>query len=148
MLTYDPFATDLTSSVRRDMRRLQREVSDLISRTDTPGRSAVYPAFNLWSNSEGAVITAELPGVVLDDLDISVVGDTLTVKGSRRSEPRQEGETYHRRERGLGSFARVVQLPFRVETEDVWATLKNGVLQITLPMAEADRPRKIQVKSA
>src|SRR6476469_7177125 len=124
MLTYDPFTRDVTSNAWRDMRRLQKEMNDLISRTGTRSRSAVYPAFNLWTNQEGAVITAELPGVLLDDLDISVVADTLTVKGSRTAEPTQQCETYHRRERGLGSFARVVQLPFRVQAEDVSATLR------------------------
>ncbi len=107
-----------------------------------------YPAMNVWMNEEGAIITAELPGIAPEDLDISVVGDTLTVSGERKPEELKEGETYHRRERGYGKFSRAFQLPFEVEADKVSATFKNGVLHITLPRAEADKPRKIAVKAA
>jgi HSP20 family protein len=83
----------------------------------------------------------------LNDLEISVVGDTLTLRGVRAPEKLGEGENYHRRERGSGRFTRALQLPFRIEADEVSATLKNGVLNITLPRAQADRPRKIQVKA-
>jgi HSP20 family protein len=62
-----------------------------------------------WTNEDGAILTAELPGVNLEDIDISVVKDTLTLKGSRQPDESQEGETYHRRERGYGAFARTFQ---------------------------------------
>ncbi|MDQ3927619.1 MAG: Hsp20/alpha crystallin family protein, partial [Chloroflexota bacterium] len=97
---------------------------------------------------DSAIVTAELPGVVLDDLDITVVGDTLTIRGNRNRDEVGEGVTYHRRERGFGRFLRVVQLPFRVESEQVGASFKNGVLSITLPRALADRPRKIQISNS
>lgn len=119
-----------------------------------PDRSAAwanpFPAVNVWASEESAAVTSELPGVALDDLDISVVGDTLTVRGARSDAQQEQGQdrTFHRRERDYGNFVRVVQLPFRVETEEVSATLKNGILNITLPRAKADRPRKVQVKTS
>lgn len=127
------------------MARLQEEMNSLASRFSTP---AGFPAVNLWTGETSAVVTAELPGVTLEDLDISVVGDTLTIRGLRNREQVGDGVTYHRRERGFGRFVRVVQLPFRVEPEEVEATLKNGLLSINMPRAHADRPRKIEIKTA
>ncbi len=129
----------------RDLTRLQDEMDRVFSRVadSSPG---TFPAVNVWASQESAVVTTELPGVELQDLDISVVGDTLTIRGSRRPEQLGEGDSYHRRERRWGQFVRVVQLPFWVEPDEVSATLKNGLLSITLPRAHADRPRKIQVR--
>ncbi len=103
---------------------------------------------NVWTNSDGAVVTAELPGINPDDLEISVQGDTLTLRGTRDPEQLCEGEAYHRRERGCGKFQRAFQLPFVVDAGKVEATYELGVLSITLPRAESDKPRKIQVASA
>jgi len=106
-----------------------------------------YPAMNAWENQEGMIVTAELPGINTDGIDISVVGDTLTLSGNRESDDLKEGARYHRRERGFGSFSRSIQLPFHVKVEDVEATFNNGILQINLPRAEEDKPKKIAVKS-
>jgi HSP20 family protein len=106
-----------------------------------------YPAVNVWTNEDGAVISAELPGLTPEDIDISVVGKTLTLSGERKAEELGEGDRYHRRERGQGKFTRTVELPFTVEAEKVEALFDKGVLQISLPRAEADKPRKILVKT-
>ncbi len=136
---------DESSLWRREF--MNRLLSDWLGvMEDRP--APTYPAMNVWMNEEGAIITAELPGIAPEDLDISVVGDTLTVSGERKPEELKEGETYHRRERGYGKFSRAFQLPFEVEADKVSATFKNGVLHITLPRAEADKPRKIAVKAA
>lgn len=147
MITFDNPRQGSRSSLWREMMRLQQEM-DSLSPRGAQLRGAALPALNVWASEESAVVTSELPGVVLDDLDISVVGDTLTIRGSRNPEQLGEGQTFHRRERGHGNFVRVLQLPFRVETEEVSATLRNGMLNITLPRAQSDRPRKIQVKNA
>ena len=105
-----------------------------------------YPAMNVWTNDEGSVITAELPGMAPEDIDLSVEDDTLTLRGTRNVDELDEGATYHRRERGTGAFARTVQLPFRVEGENVEATFEKGILNISLPRAEEDKPKKIAVK--
>jgi HSP20 family protein len=119
----------------------------LFSRTREP-RVGGFPAVNLWASQESATVTAELPGVEQFDIDISVVGDTLTIQGVRKPDDVGEGSNYHRRERGFGRFVRAMQLPFRVEPDEVSATLRNGTLNITLPRAQSDRPRKVQIKSA
>lgn len=146
-----PFGTYGYRSPWQDMERLHREVDRLFSDSFTMagGRTAPsYPAINVWANEDGAVVTAELPGVDPEDIDISVVGDTLTLSGRRQPLELAEGNKYHRRERGYGKFNRSFQLPFNVEAENVDALFEKGILHLSLPRAEADKPRKISVKSA
>ena len=73
--------------------------------------------------------------------------DTLTLRGDRQREATEEETTYHRRERRFGSFLRAFSLPFRVDSEKVEATLRNGVLSISLPRAEEDKPRRIAIRA-
>ena len=137
---------------QREFDRLWHEMDRLF--THGPTRSAArcsivqgYPATNVWTNEDGAVVSAELPGVAPEDLDISVVNDTLTVSGTLKPEE-AEGATYVRRERGHGEFTRTFQLPFQVQGDQVVAAFDKGVLHITLPRAEEDKPKKIEVKAA
>jgi HSP20 family protein len=112
-------------------------------------RSApAYPSLNVWTNEEGLNVTAEVPGVSPEDIEIGVVGDTLTLSGTRKPEELVENARYHRQERGYGDFTRSLQLPFPVDVNKVDATFHNGVLMVAMPRAEADKPRKITVKSA
>jgi HSP20 family protein len=129
------------------MERLRREVDRLFS--DWPARSGwtvarSFPAMNVWTDENTAVVTAELPGVAAEDIDIAVENDTLTVRGIRKPEE-LEGVTFHRRERRFGRFSRSFRLPFQVDAGKVQAEFKDGVLNILLPRAEADKPRKIEI---
>jgi HSP20 family protein len=111
-------------------------------------RSAVaqrsFPALNIWEYGDDLYAEAELPGLKSDDIDVSVVGGDLTIRGRRGEEP-AEGTSYHRRERGVGEFTRVVRLPADVDAQRVEATLKDGVLLVKLPKAESAKPKKIKV---
>jgi len=134
-----------------EMERLRREMNRVF--TNFPATSELritpgYPAMNVWTNENGAVITAELPGIDPEALDIAVVENTFTLSDERTPVTLAEGEVYHRRERGYGKFTRSFQLPFNVEANEVQAVYEKGVLHITLPRAEADKPRKITVKAA
>lgn len=130
----------------REMQRLQREMNRVFSGLDQ-AVSRENPPVNAWVGESDVIVTAELPGVDPGKVDISVVGDTLTISGSREPEALKEGENYHRQERGYGRFTRSLQLPFHVETGKVGARYDRGILEITLPRAEADKPRKIAVMS-
>ena len=130
----------------REMQRLRQEMNQIFSGLDHP-LSGEFPPVNAWLGEGDIIITAELPGVDPGKVDISVVGDTLTISGSRETEPLKEGENYHRQERGRGIFTRSLQLPFHVEAGKVEAKYDRGILRMTLPRAEADKPRKISVKS-
>lgn len=137
-------------SAWREVDRLQREMNRLFENyhPNTVRSAAGYPAMNVWSSEEGLKVTAELPGLSTDDLDISVVGQTLTVNGLRNRDELPQEARYHRQERGYGKFSRSIQLPFAVDVKQVEATFKDGVLHIDLPRAEEDKPRKIAVKAA
>lgn len=133
----------------REMERLRREMNQLLSEGNAPARLPVmrgYPAMNIWVNETGAVVTTELPGISPDDLEISVVDDILTISGSRTPEELEEGAAYHRRERGCGTFTRSFQLPFKVDPTQVEAVTNSGILNIMLPRAEEDKPKKISVR--
>ena len=107
-----------------------------------------YPALNLSSTDDEAVVTADLPGFEPAAVELSVEGSTLRLRGNREKEASENDETYYRRERWSGSFERTVRLPFEVETNKAEAKFNNGELKVTLPRAEADRPQKIEVKAA
>jgi HSP20 family protein len=146
-----PFGNYGIRSPWQEMERWQREMSQLFADPFfvAGGRTAPgYPAMNVWTNENGAVITAELPGVSPADIDIAVTGDVLTLSGNRQPEELGEGDKYHRRERGYGRFIRTFQLPFQVEANQVEAVFEEGVLHLSLPRAEADKPRKITIKTA
>jgi len=129
-----------------DFERLRRRMNALFGRVAGEVLGGPFPPVNVWSDDEKAVVTAEVPGVRKEDLDISVENDALTLKGSREPEEISEGERYRRRERGRGSFSRMIPLPFPVQAEGVEASYKNGVLTVTLPRAEASKPKKIEIK--
>jgi len=135
-----------------EMDRLQGEMNRLFDRYGLGnGRrelAAGYPAMNLWQDEENLYCEAELPGMDLKDLEIYVTGgNQLTVKGKREA-PSHENGVWHRRERGYGSFARVVTLPHDVDAEKVEAEFCNGVLCVTLPKQEECKPRRIEVKAS
>lgn len=104
-----------------------------------------FPLMNIWTGRDGAVITAEAPGVVPEELEISVHQNTVSLRGRRHAEPLAEDAVIHRQERTSGTFARNLILPFRVDGDHSTAKFKNGVLRLDLPRPEADKPHKINV---
>lgn len=133
----DPFA---------DIDRLRRRMNRLLSSGLRPGLSGAFPPINLWSGSDKVVLSAEVPGVEKEDMDISVENDVLTLKGQREPEKLEEGEAFRRSERGYGAFRRVIGLPFAVDPEQVSAQYKDGILRIELKRHEASKPKRIEVK--
>jgi HSP20 family protein len=95
--------------------------------------------------ADQAVVTTELPGVDRETIDVSVSGNVLTLKGSRNPEELKEDESYHRRERWHGEFSKTLDLPFDIEVQKVEAKFSKGILTVTLPRAEAEKPRKISI---
>jgi len=130
--------------------QLQNEMDQLVSSFFGSGQASrmplarTFPPLNVWEDAENLFAESEIPGLKSEDLDITVVGSDLTIRGSRGGEAR-EGAIYHRRERGYGEFNRVLRLPIEVDADKVEATLKDGVLLIKLPKAESAKPKKIKV---
>ncbi len=130
----------------REMHRIQREMNRLFNTAPYPD-AQVYPALNMFTNADNIIVTAELPGYNPDDINISVVHDQLTIKGSRPQEKLKDEEQYHRQERRFGSFERIIGLPYKVNENKVNAEYKSGLLKITMPRTEADKPKKIAIEA-
>jgi len=105
-----------------------------------------WPAVNVVETPETVLITAEVPGLEPKEIEISVVGDTLTIRGEKRIEKEEKGKTWFRREIVGGRFTRSFTLPAPVDAEHVDATSKAGILTITLPKRAEARAKKIEVK--
>lgn len=139
----DPFVT-----FRREMDRMFEDFlgGGLLR---TIGRQGITPAVDIDETENEVVVTAELPGVSDKDVEVSLVGDMLTIKGEKKTKTEQSDANVYYMERRFGSFSRSVRLPFEVRDEEVDAKFKDGVLTIRLPKpAEWRRAaRKIEVRS-
>lgn len=131
----------------RELRRFQEEADRLFGAW-SEGRAHEFPPLNLWANEDGVVVTAALPGVGTDGLEITVHQNTLTLKGERPPVGPAKGATALRTELPSGRFSRTVTLPFLVEGEQVKAHAEGGMLMIHLPRPAADRPRRIRIATA
>ena len=131
----------------REIRQLQREMNEVFeSAFGRPLES--FPACNVYAADADMLVSCDLPGVSLDQLDISVMGDTLTIKGERKPADDVDRSAYHRRERRSGTFTRSIQLPNRVDPENVVADYQDGVLTVKMNKAPEEKPRRIEIKSA
>ncbi len=99
-------------------------------------------------NEDNFVVKASIPGIKPEDLDVTVNGDTLTIKGELKADEEKKDERYHLRERRWGAFQRSVTLPAPVKTDQVQADYNNGVLTLTLPKTEEVKPKRIQIKGS
>jgi HSP20 family protein len=129
----------------------RRQVDRLFDEYDAPaGRgtdsAGPWPRAGLWDTGSGLLLVAEVPGLADKDVKVTVNQDVLTIEGERRAELPQ-GYSVHRRERGAVKFARSVTFPCRVDVERAAATVKDGVLTVTLPKAAEAQPRQIAVRA-
>ena len=106
-----------------------------------------FPAVNVYEQGDGIVLMAEVPGIEPEQLDLTVLGDSVTLKGQRREEDLPDGERFYRRERPVGSFTRTVTLPEAVNGDSVQAEYKNGVLTVRMEKAEQAKAKKITIQS-
>jgi len=104
------------------------------------------PSFDVSETDDHIHVTADLPGIDLKDLDISIDKNVLTVRGEKKQEKEEKGENFHRVERCYGSFCRAFILPADVKADEIDAVYKDGVLRLTVPKSEKTKARKIEVK--
>lgn len=138
------FRLPIAGRFEQEMNQLLHSFLDGTPLAAAPAR--VFPAVNVWEDGDHLFAEAEVPGLSMNDLEIFVVGSELTIKGRRGAAA--ENVPFHRRERGVGEFARAITLPLPVNAEKVEAKLADGILTITLPKAEEAKPRKIQIKTS
>ncbi|MCL2029707.1 MAG: Hsp20/alpha crystallin family protein [Deltaproteobacteria bacterium] len=109
--------------------------------------TGVFPPVNLAEDDDHLYLTAELPGAAADKLEVSVKGETLSLKGEIAAGQAGSDVSYHRKERESGSFSRVLTLPAKVEVDRVEAAFKNGVLTVTIPKAAEAKARQVSIKT-
>jgi HSP20 family protein len=143
---FDPFGEMVT--LRQAMDRLFEDsfVSPLTLRSYNG--EAPAPALDVHQTDDEIVVTAALPGLKAEDVDITITGQTLSIRGEFKADEKVERDRYLYRERRHGSFHRQLQLPVRVQGEGASASFEDGVLTLTIPKAEEVKPRQIQVKAA
>ena len=111
------------------------------------GGEQITPALDVHETDDHLVVTAALPGIKPDDVEITMVGQTLTLRGEFKAVEEVQREQYLYRERRYGTFNRTVQLPVRVEGDRAEATFEDGVLTLRVPKAEEVKPRQIRISA-
>ena len=141
--SWDPFRE--MAQLRATMDRLLNETRNIPA---TTSEETIWTLpLDVSENADGYIIKASLPGVNPGDIDISLTDNVLTIKAEVKEEKDIEEAKYHLRERRFGSFLRSITLPTAVDDDKVEAVYEDGVLTLTIPKAEAVKPRKIAVKS-
>lgn len=133
------------------LREFQREFGRILQTFDSmSGGRALrpFPPINVDETPDRYVLTAEVPGLEPGEVDVSLTGETLTLRGERRRPESVREEQYRRQERIFGRWSRSVTLPERVDGSGVTAHCANGILTVVLPKAADSRPRRISVSSA
>ena len=145
--TFHPWRA--TNSAWQTLDRIRQEMDRVIGSYEGetgPGDGAgVFPLINASEDNDNYLVRAEIPGLAPEDVGISIEGKKLTLTGERKQPELPEGVRFHRKERSYAGFSRVLTLPEDVDPEKVAAKCQNGVLFITLPKAEAVKPRQITV---
>ena len=111
-----------------------------------PMRIEFTPEVDLRETDTELILSATVPGMEKDDIDIDVTADRITVTGERKTEEEKPGECYHVRQQSYGSFNISYALPAEVKTQEVKATYKNGVLQVTMRKAEVREAQRVEIE--
>lgn len=130
------------ASLMREMESFLRDAGQLSGRRE----ERAFPAVNVTHDADRFYLRAELPGMRVEDLDLSVDGNKITLRG-RRDIPAEGEVSFHRRERAAGTFARTVGLPADIDADAVDATYRNGILTVVAPKAPEAKPRQIAVNA-
>jgi HSP20 family protein len=143
LVPWKPF--DELTSFRREMDRLwdrffsERPALDMLEK-------GWEPTMDITETKSDLIVKAELPGIDPKEIDISLTGDTLTIKGEKQQEKEEKEENYYRIERSYGIFSRTIKLPMSVQNDKIKASYQHGVLKITLPKSEEAKQKQIKIK--
>jgi HSP20 family protein len=143
LVPWKPF--DELTSFRREMDQLwdrffsERPALDMLEK-------GWEPTMDITETKSDLIVKAELPGIDPKEIDISLTGDTLTIKGEKQQEKEEKEENYYRIERSYGIFSRTIKLPVSVQNDKIKASYQHGVLKITLPKSEEAKQKQIKIK--
>jgi len=135
----------------RELSNLRREMEDFwgnlaSEREFLPMRGEWIPAVDVSETKDALVVKAEIPGMESKDIDISLSGDLLTIKGEKKQKTEEKKENYHRIETHYGAFSRGIRVPVSVDSNKIEASYDKGVLKITLPKKEEIKAKQIEIK--
>ena len=139
IIRWDPF---------REMTSLQSQVNRLADSLWSGRQESWVPAVDVFDRQDAVVLKAELPGMKVDDIQIELDDNVLTLKGERVFEEKVDEERYYRVERRHGTFQRSLALPQGAKADEIQATYEDGILKVTVPKAEAVRPKRVEIKAA
>ena len=138
IIRWDPF---------REMTQVQNQLNRLVDQVWGGRQESWLPAVDVFDTKEAVVLKAELAGMNPDDIQIEIEDNVLTIKGERRFEEKVDEERYYRVERRFGSFQRSLALPQGVKAEKIGAAYDDGILTVTVPKVEVEKPKRIEVKA-
>jgi HSP20 family protein len=138
IIRWDPF---------RDMTQVQNQFNRLVDQVWSGRQESWLPAVDVFDTKDSVVLKAELAGMDPDEIQIEVEDNVLTIKGERKFEETVDEERYYRVERRFGSFQRNLALPQGVKPEDISAAYEDGILTVTVPKVEEEKPKRIEVKA-
>jgi len=137
-----------------DLEDWERHFEDIFSRPFLPSVMLRFPtdggwvpAIDVYEKEDKFIVKAELPGMRMEDIDVSMVGDSLILKGEKKSETEVKDEDYYRCERSYGSFMRSIPLPSYVDADKIEASYEDGILQVTVPKAASAKQKKVAVRA-
>ena len=130
----------------RNLMNLQQQMQQQLTSSGEDSYGPWAPVVDIIEKGDDLVICAEVPGLELDDVDISIENNTLVLRGERKRKMEFEEKDAYRLERTFGAFTRSFTLPRTVDSARISASYKNGVLELTLPKVEQVKPRKIEIK--
>jgi len=143
----------LRNRTERFFAPLRHEMEDLFQRFMAPLDETVFGTEPIWTprvdveeTDKEIMVKVDLPGVDAKDVEVSVIGGTLVLKGEKKEEREEKGKSYHRTERFVGQFYREVALPPGTDPEKIEATSCKGVVKVTIPKKPEVQPKKIAVK--
>ncbi len=126
---------------------MDRLFDDAFTRPISVSGVSGMPAIDMYQTNDNVVVKAILPGLKAEEVDITVTGETLTLRGEFKDEDEQKETSYHIREQRYGSFERSILLPTDVKADKAVADFENGILTITMPIAEEVKPKSIMIKA-
>jgi HSP20 family protein len=149
LIRFRPLAQDLS----RDLTDIQTQMNRLFDNfvgqptSSGPAERVWAPAADMYETKNEVVITAELPGLSEKDIHLSITGDLLTIQGERQWTGDVQDASHYRRERWFGKFERTFSLPMPVESGQIKATYRDGVLTVKLPKVEEIKPKEIKIEA-
>ena len=137
MTVWRPFA---------DFGELRQRMEEMFRETGSGG-DAWTPSVDVLRKNGSVILRADLPGIAPEEIKVTVEDDVLTVSGEHTEESEEEKGNYMRRERRFGSFSRSMTLPAGVKAEDIESTTKDGVLEVTIPLPQAEEKKQVEIET-